>query len=287
MQNSPVSDKRAKRKLWGILLILAPPLTVVLNLLAFSVANTLLGTANIQTLTFFNFALGLIGLVAIIGVLIGIPIGIYLLATLNKYPESHNAGSPSQVFTFYPLEKLFRPLFIANVIQIIGMVATIIIVILALNGRPVLDASINSLFFGLMLVDITAVILFLFWIGRAYRNLNTLGDKTDTTPGWAVGGFLIPIYSIYASYKTMDEIYTRSIGRKNVLLILGWWLSFGISSILSNISAQTFTSSNLSGNLAIASTILELVAIISGLLILKNVTNTQSERARRSLNTPV
>lgn len=86
-----------RNKKIGIIILIAPIAIIIFTLFSFALVNTLFGvaspigaTANDQItllLTFANFVLGLVGLVAVIGLIIGIPLGICFL--VKKAPLEH------------------------------------------------------------------------------------------------------------------------------------------------------------------------------------------------------
>jgi hypothetical protein len=54
-------------------------------------------------------------------------------------------------------------------------------------------------------------VFFLIWIYRAHKNLKALG-ATDLkySPGWAIGGFFIPVLNIVRPYQVVAEIWRAS-----------------------------------------------------------------------------
>jgi len=76
-----------------------------------------------------------------------------------------------------------------------------------------------------------ASVAFLVWIYRARRNLDALGAKgLQYSPGWAVGGFFVPILSLGRPYNVMAEIWRASSAEggvswkfSSVHPLLGFW----------------------------------------------------------------
>lgn len=58
---------------------------------------------------------------------------------------------------------------------------------------------------------ITCAIVFLMWFHRAHKNLKAGGlNDLKYTPGWAVGGFFVPILNLVRPYQVMKEVWTGS-----------------------------------------------------------------------------
>jgi hypothetical protein len=82
----------------------------------------------------------------------------------------------------------------------------------------------------------------LVWLHRAYANLRLMGtERSDYTPGWAVGYWFIPILNLFRPYQITKEVWLRSAGRNAVESIKGlppaailswWWGVYLISNLL-------------------------------------------------------
>ncbi|MFY7972088.1 MAG: DUF4328 domain-containing protein [Flavobacteriales bacterium] len=108
--------------------------------------------------------------------------------------------------------------------------------------------------------SITGIILFLVWLYRSYQNADEFdSEHTTTSPGWAVGGFFIPFYNLYAGYKAIKETWSLHheksqdasknegalpITTPSMVLPVIWWCLFLITSILSNLSSRIFDESD-------------------------------------------
>lgn len=96
----------------------------------------------------------------------------------------------------------------------------------------------------MILYTITAI-LFLVWIHRAHRNLPSLGvEGLKYSPGWAVGGFFVPILSLFRPFQVVTEIWKASdptVGlddstawqnARTSPMVISWWLLFIISGLV-------------------------------------------------------
>jgi RNA polymerase subunit RPABC4/transcription elongation factor Spt4 len=58
---------------------------------------------------------------------------------------------------------------------------------------------------------IGAGVVYLFWIHRAYKNLLAFNvPGLNYSPGWAVGGFLVPFLNLWRPYQVIREIWRGS-----------------------------------------------------------------------------
>ncbi len=80
-----------------------------------------------------------------------------------------------------------------------------------------------------MIVFVISGVLILKWIHRANYNARQLGATAmKFTPGWSVGWFFVPIFSLWKPYQAMAEIWRASdspddpsqAGQNS---ILAWW----------------------------------------------------------------
>ncbi len=110
------------------------------------------------------------------------------------------------------------------------------------------------------IVNLAAIVIFLMWINRAYKNLSPLGATSlRFTSGWAAGWFFVPIMSLFRPYQVVSEI--MKVSNPNVNMadsnswrdlptppIVGWWWAlFLISNFIGQIGFRTiFTSEELS-----------------------------------------
>lgn len=95
-----------------------------------------------------------------------------------------------------------------------------------------------------IVVFIPTAILFLVWINQAYKNLYTfIGAGLKFSPGWAVGGFFVPVLNLWRPYEVMREIWRASSadasGQRNgswrsgeLPTILGIWWGIWIAALL-------------------------------------------------------
>ncbi len=172
--------------------------------------------------------------------------------------------------------------------------------------------TLSDLVMGLMAlltlaVYVTTVVLFCMWVHRAYKNLPALGNPPkylNYSPRWAVGSFFIPLANLILPYIIIKEIWDRSDPRVRTEtdliftptggspLLLGWWIVWVVSNVLSNISyrlssenAPPDTQAMLT-NLSVFSDCFNIVAAVLAVLVVRAVTARQEERSRHVIYAP-
>ena len=150
-------------------------------------------------------------------------------------------------------------------------------------------------------VYVPTVVLFCMWVHRAYKNLRALGNPDkylNYSPRWAVGSFFIPLASLVLPYIIVKEIWDRSdpgVRTETDLmftptggspLLLGWWIVWVVSNVLSNIYYRLSSENSppdtqaMLANLSIISDLFNIVAAVLAILAVRAVTARQEERSR-------
>ena len=87
---------------------------------------------------------------------------------------------------------------------------------------------------------------FMTWFWRAYSNLGFLARTRSRKPGWAIGGWFIPIFGMIIPYGIGAEIWTQSRPDRgpvrerrdsNMEPVISWWALFIIMSLVNLIQA--------------------------------------------------
>ncbi len=135
------------------------------------------------------------------------------------------------------------------------------------------------------LLLVGCVIVFCVWIYRATANLHAMGDFEIHSPIWAVAGFLIPVYSLWYGYETMQDIWNNSGPPENNLegwgwLVPLWWISWVATSAISYLflRAGTTLAPNDLTVLRFAASMLDLVAGIALLVITAKISRAQKQQ---------
>ncbi|HEV2803003.1 MAG TPA: DUF4328 domain-containing protein [Pyrinomonadaceae bacterium] len=160
------------------------------------------------------------------------------------------------------------------------------------------------------LVFIATAVAFLMWLHRAYRNLRALGAMgLDTTPGWAVGYFFIPILNLFKPFQVMKEIWRNSTPgserqasfggqsgasfgggyvRPGTPALIGWWWAFWIIATIADRAssraarmARTIEGMMLASWVSIASDALFIIAAVLAILLVKQIDEMQETKFRQ------
>ncbi|PKH46621.1 hypothetical protein KKB3_00400 [Dehalococcoides mccartyi] len=150
-------------------------------------------------------------------------------------------------------------------------------------------------FIAIIVVDV----LFLIWIHRAHKNLAPLGaTELQYSPGWAVGGFFIPVANIFIPYQVTREIWKASApdypnykesNWKNVRLssVLGWWwalylINNFVSWVMIRSSGNLDTLADIQAYTVIVliSDVILVPAIISAMGLVWEINNRQTQRCK-------
>lgn len=164
-----------------------------------------------------------------------------------------------------------------------------------------------------LLVSLITVVTFLIWMYQAHRNLPATGaHNLEYSPGWAIGGFFVPILNLLRPFQVMREIWKASDPDQesvegdywkysDTTPALGFWwfacLGAGFISIVSFIMAWSIAWENELSSLSLAalanrmltatllkivSEILRVIAAVLAILLIKGITARQEEKMSRA-----
>lgn len=131
-----------------------------------------------------------------------------------------------------------------NVIGTIGSLMEFNMLVAVKNGMDLSDEAANANDNRQATIGITQValsvfvaIIFCMWTYRMNRNAKSIENNTmDSTPGWAVGWYFIPIMNLWKPYQAMKETYETFInGASNTMVLPVWWFAWIVSNILGRI----------------------------------------------------
>ena len=152
------------------------------------------------------------------------------------------------------------------------------------------------------LTYIAAGIAFLAWFHRTYRNLPRLGVwpiRHDV--GWAVGAWLIPVFNLVQPKRLFNDAWRGSEpvpGPKQLgahphvpAVVHVWWAAWVLVSMLYAIESriasevQTLPEQKAATLLAISANVLTVVAGVLAIVVVRMLTERQSEAIERQLAT--
>jgi hypothetical protein len=189
--------------------------------------------------------------------------------------------------------------FIIQIIMIVVSVCTDIGYLGALGHKQSIDefgaADILQVVVAINLlgINVISIVFMLRWVHRAYKNLPPLkAGNLDSSPGWVVANFFIPILCLYKPYRAMKEIDKHSVAtgresdRSNLIGL--WCTAWIISCVLSQISfranmkADTLSGTEAATFASIVADSFDLIPILLFIPIMRRLTRNQRVKHDRS-----
>jgi hypothetical protein len=84
-----------------------------------------------------------------------------------------------------------------------------------------------------VLGSLVAAAAFITWLYQARRNAGRLGGAMTWAPGWAVGGWFIPVARLVIPYLVVRDV-RRASGPTPQLAPVGWWWASVLVTLLFN-----------------------------------------------------
>ncbi len=269
-------------------LILGPFALLFFVIIAFAIINAIfIGTGGIG-LTIVNLLLALLGLMAVLGVFISVPFGIYYKLKTMPFDEKRK---------FKPLKKMAY-------VAILGIASSVIAFLILGYGDTtsyfVIQEASYQLFdayeSGLdqwrvttslyaMILSLIGYFMTLVWFGRAYGNLFPLKakPKPKSTPGVAIFSFFVPVINFILPYLRMKEIWLGSFKKKHGLhLLILWWSSFLLLSVFGLVASYQVVDQSEPPNYFYI--LLDVITVINDvflIVIIKKVTDSQDELGKK------
>lgn len=140
---------------------------------------------------------------------------------------------------------------------------------------------------------IATAIVFAIWFHRAYTNLRAFGHETRHGTGWAIGGWIVPILSLFRPYQITREIWWTSAPSAEAgtelpsgpPVLVAWWAAWITNGVLGQIVFRTSMNVNtpsalkVATNLQMGSDVVMLVTAVLAVIIVRTITRRQEERA--------
>lgn len=146
-----------------------------------------------------------------------------------------------------------------------------------------------------LLIYVSTVIFFCVWLYRAADNLRAFNpwNRTDYSPGWAVGSFFIPFVNLVVPYRAVREVWQKSATPDDLLVSTPgppatfpiWWLFWLLASFAGNASMRASFDERVPESTAtiisIVASALFIVASLCAYMVVDAIDNKQEEAARK------
>lgn len=78
-----------------------------------------------------------------------------------------------------------------------------------------------------VLVSLGALVVFMIWLYRAASLARRAGLPAKRSPGWAIGGFFVPVVNFWFPYQVARDAFAPGDSRRK--LVVAWWTWYLIS----------------------------------------------------------
>ena len=166
------------------------------------------------------------------------------------------------------------------------------------------DARLGFVYIATAVSYLLASIPFIVWLHRARRNLEALGiHGLRWSPGWAIGGWFVPILSLWRPKQVMNEVWRASDPELPAwtmewsLLplswaVTAWWALFLVGGFLDRISGRMYSNATTpeaeisATTVSLVASIMTAAAALFAIQVVRQVTRRQRTRAARIRELP-
>jgi hypothetical protein len=151
-----------------------------------------------------------------------------------------------------------------------------------LKSDPDLITNQDLIEFSLAIFYLTSTLFcyvtFIKWFRRAYYNQEQKFERMKFSNGWAAGSWFVPILNFFRPFQMMQEIYINaenylinngldSKNSKRYKLLVFWWISWVVLSVLARVLELYFNQNNAFMNPTLTSVIIDVIMLIAFLLL--------------------
>ena len=130
-------------------------------------------------------------------------------------------------------------------------------------GGETVDGVVGLVAIATFLIWVVCAVLILRWIYRVVKNARILtrGHGVDSTPGWAVGWYFIPIANLWKPFKPVEEAWQASEDPANPAgvdtpgRLRWWWGLWLVMNVLGNLAGRLSMRGQTAGDAAASSTV--------------------------------
>ena len=224
---------------------------------------------------------------------------------MNYSPYAPPGNTARQGGGFFIFESLgWKTTWTAVLIAVATFLGVLVLGLASLVGTPSDKNLAGVLLLGFItiasqLISLGASVLFLVWMHQASKNVHTFRRLgLDFTPGWCVGWWFIPFFSMWKPYQALKEIWLASDAssasaaddswrtRRVPWTFPFWWATYLLSGFLalggaagSAIAAFQHASSSLSDGVLWVSMFLSAMATVAVISIIRQLDRRQEASA--------
>ncbi|MFB7587932.1 DUF4328 domain-containing protein [Streptomyces sp. NPDC056169] len=161
------------------------------------------------------------------------------------------------------------------------------------SGRDLAMATMAGVGLLQILLFLATATVFIIWFHRLRANAEVwAGDLLGRTPGWAIGGWFVPLANLWIPRGVAADIWRASRAEPSaadrpgeLLLLNGWWTAFVADWIVARVAgrvygwAETFEEYASAANWLLASDALDIVAAVLAILFVRRLTSMQHAKA--------
>lgn len=141
----------------------------------------------------------------------------------------------------------------SGIIMVMAVSAAMMLISIFMGGSGLTNARNNILILLVLsslslLATLFSIVAFLVWFYNIYDNLGRRFKVTDSTKGWAIGAWFVPILNLFKPYNMMDEVNSKT----NLILKVRkietaeeksswiglWWATLIVAGVLSGVNSN-------------------------------------------------
>ncbi len=150
-----------------------------------------------------------------------------------------------------------------------------------------------------LILYLATIVVFLVWFRRVRRNGQVFRpDGFSQSPGWAIGGWFVPIANFFFPYRTARETWAASSpyapdgspSHVPTAPVTAWWLVFLASQFLDRVSTKMYTASDTPEELRDVSAfgaVVNLTCVVSAVLAVRFVRKLTALQRAKAEQRPV
>jgi hypothetical protein len=132
---------------------------------------------------------------------------------------------------------------------------------------------------------VATAVVFVLWHRAVDAASRAMGDEPRVSRSWVTWGWIVPVISLVYPYRSIKDLAERNKAAAALRLLPLWWLLFLLASIIGRVSFQsgrgadvTLDSLRTADWFVVVSSLLEVVAAVLAVLVVRNLTRATQRR---------